>query len=93
MQVLFFNTFSVRHHGALLPGPFNFPWAMAPLVIAQDPDLTDSEEEKKYIQNSTESVQEENKQLNILPSSAASSSEIVVSESSAHHSSRLLPKM
>ena len=55
---------------------------MAPLVIAQDPDLTDSEEEKKEIQNSTESVQEKNEQLIIPPSSAESSTEIVASESS-----------
>ena len=55
---------------------------MAPLVIAQDPDLTDSKEEKKEIQNSTESVQEKNEQLIIPPSSAESSTEIVASESS-----------
>ena len=36
---------------------------MAPLVIAQDPDLTDPEEEKIDIQKSTESVQENNEQL------------------------------
>ena len=47
---------------------------MAPLVIAQDPDLTDSEEEKKEIPKSTESVQEENSQLIIpVPSSAEKS--------------------
>ena len=48
---------------------------MAPLVIAQDPDLTDSEEEKKIeISKSTESVQEENSQLIIpVPSSAEKS--------------------
>ena len=49
VQVLFFLTLhiTVRHHGSVQLGHFNFPQAMAPLVIAQDPDLTDSEEEKK----------------------------------------------
>ena len=56
---------------------------MAPLLIAQDPDLTDSEEEKKEISKSTESVQEENKQLIIpVPSSAEKYIEIFLSESS-----------
>ena len=51
---------------------------MAPLVIAQDPDLTDSEEEKKIESKSTESVQEEISQLVIpvVPSSAENSTEI-----------------
>ena len=49
---------------------------MAPLVIAQDPDLTDSEEEKKIESKSTESVQEEITQLvvPVVPSSAVASS-------------------
>ena len=51
---------------------------MAPLVIAQDPDLTDSEEEKKIESKSTESVQEEITQLvvAVVPSSAENSTEI-----------------
>ena len=51
---------------------------MAPLVIAQDPDLTDSEEEKKIESKSTESVQEETTQLvvPVVPSSAEISTEI-----------------
>ena len=48
---------------------------MAPLVIAQDPDLTDSKEEKKEIQKSTESVQENNEQL-LIGTTSGEASEI-----------------
>ena len=49
---------------------------MAPLVISQDSDLTDSEEEKKEIKTSKESVENNNEELNISTSPADASEHV-----------------